>query len=268
LAAVEDGVNQRILDNYPLTIAEKKLTEAQEEGATALFGEKYGDDVRTVKIGEGTPFSYELCGGTHVDETGEIGTFIITSEGSAAAGIRRIEAVTGRQAYTYIQQHLKDLKNTARLLESSLDDTENAVKKLQEKNEANLKLLSGYKKDSAKQAYADAKNDIQTIKDMHVLTLIVEDSNIESLRELADQFRQEYSDGVAVFANVTTDGSVQLVVTAADACVKQGVHAGNLAKSIASQIGGSGGGRPQLAQAGGKDAAKLKDVLAEIEKYL
>ena len=268
LAAVEEGVNQRILDNYPLTIAEKKLTEAQEEGATALFGEKYGDDVRTVKIGDANPFSYELCGGTHVDETGEIGTFIIISEGSAAAGIRRIEAVTGRQAYRYIQQHLKELKKTAHLLECSLDETESAVKKLQEKNEANLKLLAGYKKDNAKQAYTEAKADIRTINDLQVLTLTVEDSNIESLRELADIFRQEYSDGIAVFANVTPDGSVQLVVTASDACVKQGVHAGNLAKAIAGEIGGSGGGRPQLAQAGGKDAAKLKDILADIEKYL
>ena len=268
LAAVEEGVNQRILDNYPLTKEEKKLSEAQAEGATALFGEKYGDEVRTIKIGDGDPFSYELCGGTHVDETGEIGTFIIVSEGSAAAGIRRIEAFTGRKAYQYIQQHLKELKKTAHLLESSLDETESAVKKLQEKNEANLKLLAGYKKDSAKQAYAEAKAGIRKIKDLQVLTLTVEDSNIESLRELADIFRQEYSDGVAVFANVTTDGSVQLVVTASDACVKQGVHAGNLAKAIAGEIGGSGGGRPQLAQAGGKDAAKLKDVLADIEKYL
>jgi alanyl-tRNA synthetase len=268
LAAVEEGVNQRILDNYPLTKEEKKLTEAQAEGATALFGEKYGDEVRTVKIGDGDPFSYELCGGTHVDETGEIGTFIIVSEGSAAAGIRRIEAFTGRKAYQYIQQHLKELKKTAQLLESSLDETESAVKKLQEKNEANLKLLAGYKKDNAKQAYSEAKAGIRTIKGMQVLTMTVEDSNIESLRELADIFRQEYNDGVAVFANVTDDGSVQLVVTASDTSVKQGVHAGNLAKAIAGEIGGSGGGRPQLAQAGGKDAAKLKDVLADIEKYI
>ena len=268
LAAVEEGINQRILDNYPLTIAEKKLTEAQEEGATALFGEKYGDDVRTVKIGDENPFSYELCGGTHVDETGEIGTFIILSEGSAAAGIRRIEAVTGRKAYQYIRQHLVELKKTAHLLECGLDEIESAVKKLQEKNEANLKLLAAYKKDTAKQAYSEAKAGIRTLKGWQVLTLTVEDSNIESLRELADIFRQEYSDGVAVFANVTPDGSVQLVATASDACVKQGAHAGNLAKAIAAEIGGSGGGRPQLAQAGGKDTAKLKDVLADIEKYI
>ena len=268
LAAVEEGINQRILDNYPLTIAEKKLTEAQEEGATALFGEKYGDDVRTVKIGDENPFSYELCGGTHVDETGEIGTFIIISEGSAAAGIRRIEAVTGRKAYQYIQQHLKVLKKIAQVLECSLDETETAAKKLLEKNEANLKLLAGFKKDTAKQAYEEAKAGIRTINGMNVFTLTVEDSNIESLRELADTFRQEYNNGVAVFVNITTDGSVQLVVTAADATVKQGMHAGNLAKAISGEIGGSGGGRPQLAQAGGKDASKLKEVLANIEQYL
>ena len=247
---------------------QKKLGEALEEGATALFGEKYGEEVRTISIGGDEPFSYELCGGTHVDETGEIGTFIILSEGSAAAGIRRIEAVTGRKAYQYISEHLQALKRTARVLESNVDETEQAAVKLVEKNEANLKLLAGFKKDNAKQAYDEAKANVKDVDGLQVMTLVVEGSNMESLRELADRFRQEFSNGVAVFANIAAEDSVQLIATVSDALVKQGLHAGKIAKSVAGQLGGSGGGRPQLAQAGGKDAGKVKDVLANIEKFI
>ena len=268
LAAVADGINQRILDNYALNIEEKKLDQALEEGATALFGEKYGDEVRTIQIGGEMPFSYELCGGTHVHETAEIGTFIITSEGSAAAGIRRIEAITGRKAYQYFKDHMRVLENAAQALECGVEDTDKAVEKLIEKNEANQKMLAGFKKDSAKQAYQEAKGTVRDINGVSVMTLIVEDNNIESLREMADQFRQEYTNGAAVFANVAGKDNVQLIATISDKLVKDGLHAGNIAKSVAGQIGGSGGGRPQLAQAGGKDAEKLKDVFANIEKYI
>ena len=268
ITAVEDGINQRILDNYELNIEQKKLDQALEEGATALFGEKYGDEVRTITIGGEHPFSYELCGGTHVHETGEIGTFIILSEGSAAAGIRRIEAVTGRKAYEHIQKRFGLLERTAKVLDCKVDDTEAAAKKLAALNETNQKELASFKKDSAKQAYQEAKKGIKEIQGMQVMTLIVEDSNIESLRELADLFRQEFNSGVAAFANVDTIGNVQLITTVSDALVKQGLHAGKLAKSISAEIGGSGGGRPQLAQAGGTDAKKLKDVLANIDKFI
>ena len=268
LQKIEDGINQRILNNYRLKIVQKKLSEALEEGATALFGEKYGEEVRTISIGGDEPFSYELCGGTHVDETGEIGTFIILSEGSAAAGIRRIEAVTGRKAYQYISEHLQALKRTAKVLESNVDETEQAAVKLVEKNEANLKVLAGFKKDTAKQAYDEAKAAIKEINGMQVMTLMVEGSNMESLREMADRFRQEFDKGVAVFANIAAEDSVQLIATVSDALVKQGMHAGKIAKSVAGQLGGSGGGRPQLAQAGGKDAGKVKYVLADIEKFI
>ena len=267
-ASIEEGINQRILDNYPLVITEKKLDQALKEGATALFGEKYGEEVRTIAIGDANPFSYELCGGTHVDETGEIGTFIITSEGSAAAGIRRIEAVTGRKAYQYIQEHLGILNRTAHALECGVEDTEKMVERLIEKNEASQKMLAGFKKDSAQQAYQQAKQSLKDINGVSVMTLIVEGSDVESMRELADRFRQEYPKGAAVFANVTDSGSVQLIATVSDALVKAGLHAGKIVKSIAGQIGGSGGGRPQLAQAGGKDAEKLKDVFANIEKII
>ncbi len=160
------------------------------------------------------------------------------------------------------------LKQTARVLETSLEETEQAARKLIEKNEAIQKLLAGLKKDSAKQAYESAKAQVRTIKEMQVMTLIVEGSNADALRELADLFRQDFPNGMAVFANVAEDGSVQLVATASDALVKKGAHAGNLAKAIAGEIGGSGGGRPQLAQAGGKDAGKLNEIFGNIERYL
>lgn len=268
LAEIEEGINQHILDNFKLNISQKKLEQALEEGAIALFGEKYGDDVRTITIGGEKPFSYELCGGTHVDETAEVGTFIITSEGSVAAGIRRIEAITGRKAYKYFKDHMCILESTAKTLGSGIEDTEAAAKKLIEIDETNQKVLAGLKKDNAKQAYAEAKDSIKEIDGINILTLIVEDSDMESLRELADRFRQEYPKGAAVFANIAGKDNVQLIATVSDTLVKEGYHAGNIAKQVASQIGGSGGGRPQLAQAGGKDASKLKNIFGNIKEYI
>lgn len=268
LSAIEEGINQHILDNYQLNIAQKKLDQALEEGATALFGEKYGDEVRTITIGDEKPFSYELCGGTHVDETSEIGTFIITSEGSAAAGIRRIEAVTGRKAYQYFRDHMRILETSAKTLGCGLEDTETAIKKLIEKDEANQKILAGMKKDNAKQAYQEAKDAVREIDGINVMTLIVEESNMESLREMADRFRQEYKNGMAVFANIAGKDNVKLIATVSDKLVKDGYHAGKIAKKVAGELGGSGGGRPQLAQAGGKDVKKLDEVFSNIEQYI
>ncbi len=130
LETIERMVNDEILENYRLKITTKSLNEAISEGATALFGEKYGDIVRTIAIGYDTPFSYELCGGTHVTETGDLGTFLIASEGSAAAGIRRIEAVTGRKAYDLIQKRFRDIKNSAAILNTSVEDLPSRAKSL------------------------------------------------------------------------------------------------------------------------------------------
>jgi len=269
---IENGVNQRILENTPLIIEQKKLTKAIEEGATALFGEKYAEDVRTIAIGADSPFSYELCGGTHVSETAEIGTFIIISEVSVAAGIRRIEAITGRKAYQFIKEKIKQIQETAQVLQCNPDEIDQAVMKLIQKNESLSNKTMDIKTQLALQAYLKAKTEIKKISGMDIMRVILSGCEVEILRNLADKFRQDFSNGIAIFASIfeeeAQNTSVQIVIAVADSLVKQGLNAGDLAKSIASRIGGSGGGRPHLAQAGGKDIKGLQDVLEKIESFL
>ncbi len=272
LAQIENGVNQRIFENNPLNIEQKKLNQALEEGATALFGEKYAEDVRTISIGAESRFSYELCGGTHVNETAEIGTFIIISEGSVAAGIRRIEAITGRKAYQFIQEQRRQVQETAQVLQCNPDEIEQVSKKNIQKIEELSKKIFEIKAQFAMQSYQKAKTEMIKVSEMDLMRLILSDCDIEILRTLADKFRQEFSNGIAVFASVTDEktenATVQIIVAITDYLVKQGLNAGDLAKKISNQIGGSGGGRPHLAQAGGKDAQGLRKALEKIEKFL
>jgi alanyl-tRNA synthetase len=263
---VEDAVNARILNNYTLNIREKKLAQALEEGAMALFGEKYGDEVRTITIGNGTPFSYELCGGTHVHETAEIGTFIITSEGSVAAGIRRIEAITGRKAYELITQKEKTLEELKDILEISYDELVPTVKKLISVKAELEKILKQNSAQSALSSYKDAKNSIQEIKGRKVLWLRLENSTQDILRNLADQFRNDFPSGIAVFVNIA-NGNVQIVSAVTEDLVKEKVSAGEIVKNISTALGGSGGGRPELAQGGGKNSEKLFEIERNLGDY-
>jgi alanyl-tRNA synthetase len=262
----EDAVNARILNNYTLNIREKKLAQALEEGAMALFGEKYGDEVRTITIGNGTPFSYELCGGTHVHETAEIGTFIITSEGSVAAGIRRIEAITGRKAYELITQKEKTLEELKDILEISYDELVPTVKKLISVKAELEKILKQNSAQSALSSYKDAKNSIQEIKGRKVLWLRLENSTQDILRNLADQFRNDFPSGIAVFVNIA-NGNVQIVSAVTEDLVKEKVSAGEIVKNISTALGGSGGGRPELAQGGGKNSEKLFEIERNLGDY-
>jgi len=264
---VEDAVNARILNNYILNIREKKLAQALEEGAMALFGEKYGENVRTITIGNGTPFSYELCGGTHVHETAEIGTFIITSEGSAAAGIRRIEAITGRKAYELISGKNKTLEEMKDLLESSYEELIPSVKKLISVKGDLEKIVRQNTAQSAMSLYHDAKNSVEEIKGRKVMWLKLENSSQDILRSLSDQFRNDFSSGIAVFVNVT-NGNVQIVSAVTQDLVKEKVSAGEIVKNISKALGGSGGGRPELAQGGGKNSEKLIEIEAHLGDYL
>jgi alanyl-tRNA synthetase len=269
LKQVEDAVNQEILNNYPLTVTQKKLSQALEEGAMALFGEKYGDVVRTISFGEKVkPISYELCGGTHVSETSEIGTFIITSEGSAAAGIRRIEAVTGRKSYETISKRLQELNSLKNLFESSLDDVIPAAEKLIAEREQLKKELAGFGSSSAQNEYKKAKSTVQVINGNQILTILLHNSNSDIMREVADSFRQDYSSGIAIIANEVNSDTIQLVGTVTDDLVKKGINAGSIIKKISGEIGGSGGGRPQLAQGGGTNLTRLKEIFEKIGDYL
>ena len=269
LEEIEKQVNNAILDNSILTVSNIKLDQALSEGATALFGEKYSEDVRTISIGEGTPYSYELCGGTHVSETSDIGTFIIMSEGSAAAGIRRIEAVTGRKAYEIIRKRLSAIKITANKLECSIDNLYYSVNKLLSEKQGLVDRVAQMSKKQALKTYHKAiKEAINRIGEISILRLQFSDLSISVLRELADEFQKDFSDGIAVFSNIVENEKIQLIVAVSDALTKKGFYAGKIAKRIAKDIGGSGGGRPQLAQAGGKDIEKLDNVLNNLDKYI
>jgi alanyl-tRNA synthetase len=268
LQQVETGINEEILNNYPLSMTQKKLSEALEDGAMALFGEKYGEEVRTIAIGGETPFSYELCGGTHVSETSEIGTFIITSEGSAAAGIRRIEAVTGRKAYELVAKRLQNLSLIKNLFSSSLEEVVSAAEKLIREKEELSREVAKFGTLNAKNEYQTAKANARQIDGKTVLTLLLKNSNSDVMRELADSFRQDFSSGAALFANVDESGNIQLISTVTDDLVKEGLSAGAIVKKVAAEIGGSGGGRPQLAQGGGTDLVRLKEIFEKIGDYL
>jgi alanyl-tRNA synthetase len=264
---VEARVNKAVLANYPLHIIEKSLQEAIDEGAMALFGEKYGAEVRTITIGDKTPYSYELCGGTHVDETGDIGLFLITYEGSIAAGVRRIEAVTGWQAYELARERMNILDQTNHFLGTSPVETLPKVKSLTESLSAAEKEIEKLRTQLVAGAFDEQLGSTEEIEGIPVLRVVLPNADMEALREMADKFRQKYPSGVALLAS-DLDGKPVLLAAITDDLVKRGLHAGNLVKQVAQVVGGGGGGRPTLAQAGGKDASKLTEALDQVPVYI
>jgi alanyl-tRNA synthetase len=264
---VEKMVNEAIAADMPVLKVTKSLDEAKKEGAMALFGEKYGETVRTVSILDSdallaenveAKYSYELCGGTHIDRTSDIGAFIIVSEGSAAAGIRRIEAVTGRGAYELINKRFKTLKQTASILKSSVDEVPQKVESGQSEIAELKKQLSELRAQSALSTFNVQLANIQTVKDANVLAVEIPDSNVDTLRMLADKFREKYPQAGA--AVLVTGATVIAVVT--EDLVKRGLKAGDLITGI----GGKGGGRPNLAQ--GSLTADINDALSKLTKVV
>jgi alanyl-tRNA synthetase len=263
LEKIEAGVNRAILENYRLTIVEKSRDEAIAGGAMALFGEKYGETVRTVTIGGPEPFSYELCGGTHVNETGDIGLFLITSESSAAAGIRRIEAVTGRSAYELVQKRFKELKQTAGLLGSSVDDVPVKTRTVLDDLDRTQKQVVHLRQELVAADFNSQLDQVLKVEDVPVLALVLQNADAETLRQMTDRFRQKYPSGVVVLGSAI-DGRPTIIAAVTDDLTKRGLHAGEIVKSVSQVIGGSGGGRPTLAQAGGKDAARLNEAIEQV----
>ena len=265
---VEKMVNEAIAADMPVVKVTKSLDEAKKEGAMALFGEKYGEIVRTISIlgsdsllSEKTDskYSFELCGGTHIDRTSDIGAFIIVSEGSAAAGIRRIEAVTGRGAYELITKRFKTLKQTAGALKSSVEEVPAKVDSLQDEISDLKKELANLRVQSALSTFNLQLSNLQLVKDVKVLALEISDSNADTLRMLADKFREKYpKEGVAVLAT----GSTVIAVVTED-LVKRGLKAGDIIQAI----GGKGGGRPNLAQ-GSLPASEsaVSDALSKVAR--
>jgi alanyl-tRNA synthetase len=263
MQAIEAGVNEIILGNLPLAVQEKDRETAFAEGVTALFGEKYGQTVRTVRIEGVETISYELCGGTHVEETGLIGTFILLNESSVAAGIRRIEAVTGRQSYELSTKRFSLLKETARTLDCAANEVPARVEGVINDLHQTEKELNQLRQQVAMQNFESSLSDIQSVDGIQYLATEIGNVSVDDLRILADQFRDKVASGIAVLATVIDEKPLFIVVVTDD-LVKKGYHAGNLVKEMAKLVGGGGGGRPNMAQAGGRDASKLHEALAAL----
>ena len=275
---VEKIVNEVVAADMEVTSRLKARADAIAEGAMALFGEKYGETVRTITIMpfgaeaydetavehptalvEQLPkYSYELCGGTHLERTSDVGAFIIVSEGSAAAGVRRIEAVTGRGAYELIAHRFKMLKQTASTLKSGIDEVLQKVQTLEEELSEAKKEIASLRIQQALVTFTSQLSNIQTVKDVHVLALEIANVDADTLRSLADKFREKYpSNGIAVLATGTT-----VIAVLTEDLVKHGLKAGDLIAAI----GGRGGGRPNLAQGSLPDASKVNEALSKVAK--
>ncbi len=259
-------INEAILADMPVTAEWKSLDEARAEGAMALFGEKYGDRVRTINIWQrertnpGARYSYELCGGNHVEHTGVIGPFVIVSEGSVAQGIRRIEALTGHGAEQYIRRSLNTLRTAAGLLSTTPAEVPARLAALQDDLRAEQHENARLRRRVARLEFEHLFGQTEVIGGTAVLVAQVSPTAPDTLREMADWFRDKVESGVVVLGMVAENGRPQLLAAATKDLAKR-VHAGNIIREAAAITGGGGGGRPDMAQAGGKDAAKLPDAL-------
>ncbi|MEN8173002.1 MAG: alanine--tRNA ligase [Chloroflexota bacterium] len=269
LDQIESYVNGKILDDSRLTTQQKSLQQALNDGARALFGEKYEDTVRNVAMGdENGLFSNELCGGTHCDSSGEIGTFVITSEGSAAAGIRRIEAVTGQEAYNLIQRRLRVIKQAAATLSTTPDELLEKAENTLSEIKAMRSQIAHLRVNLAAADFTRVLDGTSQVNGVNVLTAVIKDADTDALRQMADRFRQRYPEnGVAVLSTVVNKRPM-IIAAVTENLVKRGLKAGDLVKFVAKPLGGGGGGKPTLAQAGGKDASNLDQVLKSVPGWV
>lgn len=248
IKAVERLVNDKIAESLPVDTKVMSIEDAKKSGAMALFGEKYGDEVRVVGMGE---FSKEFCGGTHVKNTGMIGQFKIISESGVAAGIRRIEAITGQNVIKYYENLEHTIAEAAKMLKASPDKLVEKAKHLMEELKALQSENESLKNKAAKEALGDVMDKVVEIGGVKVLSVEIPDTDGNELRNLGDELKNKLGEGL-IFLASAKDGKVNLVAMATDGAVKAGVHAGNLIKAVAPIVGGGGGGRPNMAQAGGK----------------
>jgi len=267
LAEVEAEVNRSILGQYPVIKQTKTLDQAKAEGAMALFGEKYSAEVRTIQVGTNPVISYELCGGTHIDNSIEIGSFFITGESSIAAGVRRIEAITGEKAYEYAHVRVGLVNAFSTTLETSPDEALAKLEKLKASLHDSDKEIETLRAKIAINAFAETLQNLNTVEGVSYLTAIIPDADPETLRNLTDQFRQKHPSGVVVLAT-NKDGKPSVIAAVTADLIARGLKAGDLIKRVAAVIGGGGGGRPDLAQAGGKDSSKLSEALDQVAAYI
>jgi alanyl-tRNA synthetase len=265
IKAVEEEVNRRILEDHALDITHKPIQEAIDGGARALFGEKYGDVVRTIKMGD---FSYELCGGTHCQRSSQVGLFLITSESSTAAGIRRIEAVTGRAAYHQVQSRFQELKSAAVYLSTGPDQVASGIKAVLDLSKKAEKSRDKLAQKLAMIELTQALENIQVTCGIKLLTQIMEDTDLDTMRLTADRFRQQVPEKGVIVLGAVIEEAPRLVAAVTEDLIKKGLKAGDLVQFVAKQVGGGGGGRPGLAEAGGKDPSHLKSALESVNDWI
>lgn len=264
LKKVETMVNEQIAKGLPVIVKNMPIEEAKKTGAQALFGEKYGDIVRVVNMSD---FSIEFCGGTHVKNTSEIMAFKIISETGVAAGVRRIEALTSEGLLKYYDELEERLKNAAHLMKATPENLAEKITHMQAENKALHSELESLKSKMAQSAVGDVMDQVKEIKGVKLLAAQVDGVDMNGLRELGDQLKEKLGEGVVVLAS-GNDGKVSLMVTATEGAMKKGAHAGSLIKAIAALVGGGGGGRPNMAQAGGKNPAGIPEALKKAEEVL
>ena len=264
LKQVEAIVNEKIMAGLPVVCKNMPIEEARKTGAQALFGEKYGDVVRVVNMGD---FSVEFCGGTHVKNTGEIMALKIVSESGISAGVRRIEALTSKGLLKYYDKLEETLKEAAALVKATPDHLAEKISHTLAENKSLHSEVESLKSKMAKESMGDVTEQVEEVKGVKVLALKVDGADMNGLRDLGDQLKEKLGEGVVVLAS-GADGKVSLMATATDGAIKQGAHAGNLVKAIAGCVGGGGGGRPNMAQAGGKNPAGIDEALAKVKEVL
>ena len=255
IAKVEKIVNEKIAEDLDVVTNVMGIEEAKATGAMALFGEKYGDTVRVVNVGD---WSIELCGGTHVQKTGQISSFKILSESGVAAGVRRIEAVTAANVIAYYEEQAELLKEASKAAKTSPEMLANRIAQMNDEIKALNSELESLKSKAAKDALGDVTDQVVEVKGIKLVATSVKgvDMNTAKLGE-----------GVVVLFS-EADGKVNIVAMATDGAVKAGAHAGNLIKVLAPMVGGGGGGRPNMAQAGGKDPSGIDKAVSEAAKVL
>jgi alanyl-tRNA synthetase len=264
LKKIEEEVNEKILENLTVSAEEMGIDEAKKQGATALFGEKYGNVVRVVKIGD---YSMELCGGTHITSTSQAGLLKIVSESGIAAGVRRIEALTGQGAIEYLNKKEELLNEVASALKTNPQDSVKRIEALTGEINAAQKEIEQLRNKLVSGSIDYLLTKAVEIKGVKVITACFDQLDTEALRNTSDMLKNKLGSGVLVLASSTGD-KVNFVVTATKDVIEKGIHSGNIVREVAKITGGGGGGRPDMAQAGGKDASKINEALQHSLKVI
>lgn len=261
---IEEKVNNEILGASDVEVFESSIEEAKKLGAEALFGEKYGDVVRVVKVGN---YSTELCGGTHVNNSAQIGMLIILSEAGVAAGVRRIEAITGIEAYRYMQKNQETILKVAEKLKTQTQTIVGRVDELVHEVKEKDREINKLKSQLAANSTGDILNNAEVISGLNIIVEAIDGQEMDDLRKMGDALKEKIGSGVIVLAS-NSNNKVNFVAMATKDAVAKGIHSGNIVKEAAKIAGGGGGGRPDMAQAGGKNPEKIEEALAAIKELL